>query len=110
VGSSDPCRDELVADHVLERFESGPAVVYQEDTLVLREHGSHRLGMRLKTATLQCLRTEWSGAERIHTWNAEENTFMLDVNVALGFRPAGRTAGWQKVLHRSGFGEASLVT
>ncbi|MDQ0735817.1 GNAT family N-acetyltransferase [Arthrobacter agilis] len=88
----------LVGHTILERFASRPAVVYQEDTLVLKEHRGHRLGMRLKAANLRRALVEWPDAQRVYTWNAEENTFMLDVNVALGFRPAGRTAGWQKVL------------
>lgn len=89
---------QLVGHTILERFGSRPAVVYQEDTLVLGEHRGHRLGMWLKAANLRRVLGQWPTAERIYTWNAEENTFMLDVNVALGFRPSGRTAGWQKLL------------
>ncbi|MHA7239930.1 GNAT family N-acetyltransferase [Arthrobacter sp. TMS1-12-1] len=100
----------LVGHTVLERFASRPAVVHQEDTLVLDEHRGHRLGTWLKAANLQRVHAAWPGAERIYTWNAEENTFMLDVNVALGFRPAGRTAGWQKVRPVHRFGEAPDVT
>lgn len=89
---------QLVGHTILERSVARPAVVYQEDTLVLGEHRGHRLGTWLKAANLRRARDEWHTAERIYTWNAEENTFMLDVNVALGFRASGRTAGWQKVL------------
>ena len=89
---------QLVGHTILERFGSRPAVVYQEDTLVLKEHRGHRLGMWLKAANLRRALDEWPDARRVYTWNAEENTFMLAVNVALGFRAAGRTAGWQKVL------------
>jgi GNAT superfamily N-acetyltransferase len=89
---------QLVGHTILERFDSKPAVVYQEDTLVLEEHRGHRLGMWLKAANLGRVLDAWPSAERIYTWNAEENSFMLNVNIALGFRPAGRTAGWQKVL------------
>ncbi len=88
----------LVGHTILERFEARPAVVYQEDTLVLEEHRGHRLGMWLKEANLRRTLDAWPDARRVYTWNAEENTFMLAVNVALGFRPSGRTAGWQKVL------------
>lgn len=88
---------QLVGHTVLERFESQPAVVYQEDTLVLDEHRGNRLGMWLKAANLRRVLDQWPTAQRVYTWNAEENTFMLAVNVALGFRPAGRTAGWQKI-------------
>jgi GNAT superfamily N-acetyltransferase len=88
----------LVGHTILERFDSRPAVVYQEDTLVLDEHRGHRLGMWLKASNLRRAADSWTDAERIYTWNAEENSFMLEVNVALGFRPSGRTAGWQRVL------------
>jgi GNAT superfamily N-acetyltransferase len=87
----------LVGHTVLERFDAKPAVVYQGDTLVLDRHRGHRLGMGLKIANLRRAVDAWPTAERIYTWNAEENTFMLKVNVALGFRPSGRTAGWQRM-------------
>jgi GNAT superfamily N-acetyltransferase len=88
----------LVGHTILQWSASRPAVVYQEDTLVLEEHRGHRLGMWLKAANLGRVLDAWPSAERIYTWNAEENSFMLNVNIALGFRPAGHTAGWQKVL------------
>ncbi|MGO1316191.1 MAG: GNAT family N-acetyltransferase [Cellulomonadaceae bacterium] len=71
---------------------------YQEDTLVLREHRGHRLGMLMKVANLQTLTQLRPGARRVHTWNAEENSAMLDINVALGFRAAGVVGIWQRRL------------
>ncbi|MBD8078730.1 GNAT family N-acetyltransferase [Cellulosimicrobium arenosum] len=68
----------------------------QEDTLVLSEHRGRRLGMLVKTANLEALVTERPSTRRIHTGNAEENQHMLAINVALGFRPAGGWAAWQK--------------
>lgn len=75
-----------------------PEPVFQEDTLVLGEHRGHRLGMLLKTDLLRRLREVRPTARRVHTWNAEENAFMLGINVALGFRPAGVAGEWQKRL------------
>ena len=69
---------------------------FQEDTLVLREHRGRRLGMLVKTANLARLAEVQPGARRIGTWNAEENAHMLAINVALGFRPAGVWAAWQR--------------
>ncbi|GIG35930.1 GNAT family N-acetyltransferase [Cellulomonas pakistanensis] len=69
--------------------------VYQDDTLVLREHRGHRLGMLVKTANLARLAEAQPGARRVATWNAEENSYMLAINVALGFRPAGGSGEWQ---------------
>ena len=34
----------------------------------------------------------------VGTWNAEENSFILSINVTLGFRPAGGSGEWQTKL------------
>ena len=73
-----------------------PEVVFQDDTLVIREHRGHRLGMLVKTDLLRRLGEARPDAKRIHTWNAEENEHMLAINVALGFTPMGVGGMWQK--------------
>jgi GNAT superfamily N-acetyltransferase len=75
-----------------------PGPVFQEDTIVLAEHRGHRLGMLVKADLLRRLREVRPDARRVHTWNAEENAFMLGINVALGFWPAGVAGAWQKHL------------
>ena len=75
-----------------------PAVVFQNDTLVLREHRGRRLGMLVKASLLAELARVRPAAERIHTWNAAENAHMLAINVALGFRPASVEAEWSRDL------------
>src|SRR5665648_590752 len=50
------------------------------------------------TARRRRLREPRPGAERIHTWNDEENAYMLSINVALGFAPTGVIGMWQKRL------------
>lgn len=75
-----------------------PDVVWQESTLVLTEHRGHRLGMLVKAANLQLLAERYPQARRIHAGNAQENSFMLDINVALGFRQSGVWGLWQLVL------------
>lgn len=88
-----------LAGFTMVRYERDrPAPVFQEDTIVLREHRGRRLGMLMKADLLQRLATVRPGARRVHTWNAEENAFMLGINVALGFRPAGVEGEWQKRL------------
>ena len=72
--------------------------VSQEDTLVLREHRGHRLGMLLKSANLHYLQRESPGHPSIITFNAEENRHMLAVNEALGFVPIGYEAAWHRSL------------
>ncbi|MFC8922456.1 GNAT family N-acetyltransferase [Cellulosimicrobium sp. NPDC057127] len=72
-----------------------PEVVYQEDTLVLREHRGRSLGMLVKVAVVDELARSRPAARRVHTWNAQENAHMLAINVALGFAPASVDAEWQ---------------
>ncbi|VTR75652.1 GNAT family N-acetyltransferase [Cellulomonas hominis] len=88
----------LVAYTALVSRPDTDAYVYQDDTLVLREHRGHRLGMLVKTANLARLAQVQPGARRVGTWNAEENAHMLAINVALGFRPAGGSGEWQRRL------------
>jgi GNAT superfamily N-acetyltransferase len=74
----------------------GRPAATQEDTLVVREHRGHRLGLRLKIASARHLLASFPRVEAVATWNAEENRSMLDVNEAMGFRPVGLEGGWQK--------------
>lgn len=76
----------------------GRTVASQEDTLVLREHRGHRLGMLLKAATAGELLHLAPHVEAVVTYNAEENRPMLNVNEAMGYRPIGYEGGWQKRL------------
>lgn len=71
-------------------------VAIQEDTLVLRQHRGHRLGMLMKVANARDLVSVAPRVEAVVTWNAEENRPMLDVNEVMGFRPIGYEGGWLK--------------
>jgi GNAT superfamily N-acetyltransferase len=73
-------------------------IVFQDDTLVLPEHRGHRLGMLVKAENLANLSELRPSARRVHTWNAEENQYMLAINVALGFTPTGVCGAWQRRL------------
>ena len=75
-----------------------PDLAIQSDTLVLREHRGHRLGLALKLATLRALQDELPQVTTLRTWNAETNTPMLAVNRALGFESSGYTREWAKDL------------
>lgn len=72
--------------------------VWQEDTLVAADHRGHRLGMLVKAVQLQALAERRPSVRRVSTWNAEENRWMLAINIALGFRPAGGSGVWQRSL------------
>lgn len=73
-----------------------PDGVWQEDTLVHADHRGHRLGLWTKAANLRRLVADNPDAARIHTWNAAENTHMLAINDALGFRPTGLEGTWRR--------------
>ena len=75
--------------------QTGRAVM-QDDTLVLREHRGHRLGMLLKVANLANLAELRPGHPSVITFNAEENRHMLSVNEAVGFEPIGYEGAWMK--------------
>lgn len=68
----------------------------QHDTLVVREHRGHGLGMLLKLANLVELDRHHPGHRRVSTWNAEENRPMLATNEAVGFVPIAYEAVWQR--------------
>lgn len=68
----------------------------QMDTLVLREHRGHRLGMLLKLTNLLELAARFPSCERVETINAEENRPMLEVNDAIGFAATAFSARWRK--------------
>lgn len=102
-------RDEHLLTTAVEHVPTGTLVAYssfmipphtdefawQLDTLVAHEHRGHRLGMLVKAVQLQALAAQHPSVRRISTWNAEENSFMLAINIALGFRPAGGSGVWQ---------------
>jgi GNAT superfamily N-acetyltransferase len=67
----------------------------QHNTVVLSEHRGHRLGLWVKASNLAFLATEFPQARHIDTWNADENSHMLAINTALGFRPHAVTGAWQ---------------
>jgi GNAT superfamily N-acetyltransferase len=77
-----------------------PPNAFQWNTLVLKEHRGHRLGALVKIANLERLLTEAPAALRVHTWNADENSYMVAINAAMGFVPAQREAVWRLDLPR----------
>ena len=87
---------EAVAYTYLQSSPHRPAAAYQEDTLVAREHRGHRLGTLVKTAALRRFTAERPRVQRVHTWNAGENSHMLAINTALGFRPVSLEGVWEK--------------
>jgi GNAT superfamily N-acetyltransferase len=88
----------LVAFTVLSVPPEASRPVAQDDTLVLREHRGHRLGMLAKVANLEFLEERHPGHPAVTTFNAEENRHMLSVNEAIGFVAVGYEGAWRKQL------------
>jgi GNAT superfamily N-acetyltransferase len=86
----------LVAFNELSVPAETDRAVEQRDTLVLREHRGHRLGMLVKAANLLQLESTHPGHPGVITFNAEENRHMLAVNEALGFVAIGYAGGWRR--------------
>ncbi|PKQ32927.1 MAG: GNAT family N-acetyltransferase [Actinobacteria bacterium HGW-Actinobacteria-2] len=71
---------------------------YQFNTVVLGRHRGHRLGLWLKTTNLAAVVAAHPELPHLDTWNADENGYMLAINVAMGFRVWSIGGGWQRVL------------
>jgi hypothetical protein len=75
-----------------------PTLGYQQDTLVVREHRGHALGLRLKAANTLAVMEHLPELTAIRTWNADDNAHMLAVNQRLGYAVDAHRREWQKVL------------
>lgn len=71
-----------------------PTLALQDETLVVREHRGHRLGMRLKLANLAQLKELAPEVTTVYSWIHPGNFRMNWVNAQLGFREAGQSAVW----------------
>jgi GNAT superfamily N-acetyltransferase len=63
-----------------------PQIGGQGDTAVARHHRGHRLGLLLKIDMLRWLAEVEPQLKIIETWNNVDNSFMINVNEALGYR------------------------
>jgi len=73
-----------------------PELAYQSNTIVLREHRGHGLGLRLKAANALAVMRDLPMVRSVRTWNADDNVHMLAVNRELGFQVEGYSREWQK--------------
>ncbi len=85
----------LVAFTTIGVAAAQPEIAQQWNTLVLREHRGHRLGLLLKLVNLDRVRSACSGVRVVHTWNAASNAPMIDINERMGFEPRLLWGEWQ---------------
>lgn len=72
-----------------------PDQAWQWETVVVPEHRDRGLGRWLKAAMIEKLVTEFPAVDRIDTWNAGSNEPMLNINIAMGFKPIHLSNTWQ---------------
>lgn len=66
--------------------QGDPAAAIQWGTFVAQAHRGHRLGLAVKTANLRELARVDPGRKHVETMNAEDNPWMVQINVDLGFQ------------------------
>jgi GNAT superfamily N-acetyltransferase len=74
-----------------------PGWAHQMLTGVTRAHRGHRLGLLVKVAMAEWLKAAEPQLERLQTWNAQSNQYMIAVNEALGYTILGQPASWWKL-------------
>ena len=79
-----------------------PAHAAQWDTAVARQHRGHRLGVALKIEMMRWLAEAEPQLEVVETWNNLDNTPMIDVNEALGYRYSRTYSTFQRQLTPEG--------
>ena len=87
-----------------------PGWGHQMLTGVTRAHRGHRLGLLVKIAMVEWLRAAEPTLERIQTWNAESNRYMIAVNEALGYTILGQPGNWWRLEVASVLGEQALAS
>jgi GNAT superfamily N-acetyltransferase len=74
---------------------SRPTVGYQWNTIVDPKHRGKKLGMVVKSWNHKAVVDAVPELRWVSTWNATTNSFMIDVNEALGFRISEKWTEWQ---------------
>jgi mycothiol synthase len=75
---------------VAEARPKDPSRLTQGDTVVLKAHRGHGLGVAMKAELLRWFTNDRDGLEQVWTRTAAVNTHMADVNHRLGFATVGR--------------------
>ncbi|GAB3414569.1 GNAT family N-acetyltransferase [Flindersiella endophytica] len=87
--------DGSLAGHTVIGVQDSQNPALQYDTLVLRAHRGHRLGLALKVANLRTLQAAHGDLRSVLTSNAEQNAAMVKINVDVGFEIIEIEQLWQ---------------
>ncbi|GAA4916196.1 acetyltransferase (GNAT) family protein [Stackebrandtia albiflava] len=71
---------------------------WQGITIVDPDHRGHRIGTILKIENHRFVTSYRPRMRYVHTWNAEENDYMININEAVGYRAQERWVAFQKKL------------
>ena len=89
---------EFVGSTTIQTDNLQPDQAWQWETIVHPDHRNKGLGRLLKASMIERITRDWPQVERIDTYNAGSNQPMLDINVAMGFRPIQTTNVYQGAL------------
>ncbi len=92
---------EFVGSTTVQTDHLQPDQAWQWETIVHPDHRNRGLGRLLKATMIERIVRDWPLVERIDTYNAGSNQPMLDINVAMGFRPILVTNTFQGELARA---------
>lgn len=82
-----------LSEILVQRYQTDLA--WQGDTGVHPDHRNKGLGRWLKAATIKRVVADHPELERVDTGNAGSNEPMLNINVAMGYKPILLTNAWQ---------------
>lgn len=82
-----------LSEIIVQKYQ--PDLAWQGDTGVHPDHRNQGLGRWLKAATIKRVVDEHPEIDRVDTTNAGSNEPMLNINVAMGYRPILISNAWQ---------------
>ncbi len=71
---------------------------FQQITIVDPDHRGHRLGALVKVENLRFFRENEPSVTAIDTFNAHSNSYMIQINEQMGFRPLYAWQNWKQEL------------
>ncbi len=77
----------FVGSTTIQTDQLQPDQAWQWETVVHPEHRNQGLGRLLKASMIERVVAEYPEVDRIDTWNAGSNEPMLNINIAMGYRP-----------------------